>query len=141
MVTQRSLSKRHSGQILDLLVVFELEMPPPDRLPTATQCITTHRRRKIHVHPTVLVHRFTRSKSIAEKRKLHRRIIAGAVDVPAVDNARLLRMQLQPALAKSFRNPAQRKLRLRLARAVDHPIIRSKKLYQSIDELLTDLDT
>lgn len=71
---------------------------------------------------SILIHHFTRSKGITEKRKLHARETLLPIDVFAVYNSRFVRMQLKSALPKTATDLTQRTVRLRQALAMSYSV-------------------
>ena len=73
-------------------------MPTANTLAHRLHRVATDSRGEVHVHPTILIDRFARLKGVAEKRKLHGRILRRPIDVLAVHNSCFLRMQFESAL-------------------------------------------
>ena len=113
----------HGRQISQALVTFQLKMPPTYRLPHRLEGVTTDRRRKTHIDPTILIFHFTRTEGIAKQCELHAGKISLPIDVLAVYDFGLLGMQLKSTLTKPLAHLVQSKLRLHQTPAVHHTII------------------
>ena len=114
----------HSREIGQLLVALQLQMPPSDGLPHGLAGRATDRWREVRVYPAILGDRLARSERVAEERELDNRVILLTIDVLAVHDLCLGRMQLETALPKAFGNAPQCKLRLLFALAMDNRVIR-----------------
>src|SRR3954465_5341228 len=84
-------------EISQALVALQLQVPSPDRLPHDLEGVTADRRGEVHINPAILVHRLAGTECIAEKCELGVGVIAGPIDVLAIHNARLTRMQFELA--------------------------------------------
>jgi len=98
----------HEREIAKLLVTLQLEMPSPDGLPHHLEGVPADRRREVHVNPAIFVHRFPRSKRIAQECERRSRIVSRSIDILAVDDPRFLRVQFQTTLSKTLADPSQR---------------------------------
>lgn len=113
----------HRRQIAQFAIAHQLQMPSPNGLPHCLEGITADRRGEVHVDPLILVHRLTRPEGVSQEGELHIRMCLPPVDVLAVDDPCLARMQFEPALAEPLADPVQRQLCLSQALAMDYPVI------------------
>ena len=113
----------HDREIGQFLVALQLQMPPPDGLAHRLAGRATDRRGEVHVDPAIFVHRLARSERIAQERELNDRVILRTIDVLAIHDPCLGRMQFEAALSEAFLNSLQHELRLPMAPAVENRII------------------
>ncbi len=98
-------------------------VPAPNSLSHCLESIAADRRREVHIHPLILVHRFRRAERISQEGELHIRMCNRSIDVLAVNDPCLTRMQFESAFTETRAYSAQCQLGLRQALAVDHPVI------------------
>src|SRR5215471_3054690 len=87
----------HAGQIIESLVTTQMEPPPPHRLPHFGRGPIAHRRAEVDeaLAPSIL--RPSGTEGVSEKVKFLIGIRTTPVVILAVDDFRLVRMQLQLA--------------------------------------------
>ena len=114
----------HAGQVVDGLVASPRKVPTSHRLSHPRRCRIAHRRREVDEVLTPPILRPTRAKRVPQEGELLRGILPRPVVILAVDDVRLLRMDLQPALRQTTFDVRQDLLRLRLRPTVHDDIIR-----------------
>ena len=114
----------HVGQVVDGLIATPREVPTSHLLPHPRRCRIAHRRYEADevLTPSILCP--TRAKRVPQEGELLRGILPRPVVILAVDDVRLLRMDVQPALRQTTFDMRQDLLRLRLRPTVRDDIIR-----------------
>ena len=117
---------KHSRQIGHALVALQLQVPPPDHLPHRFEGVAADSRGKVHVNAPILVHRLARPERIAEKRELYIGVILGPIDVLAIHDACLARMQFEFAGLEPVPDAFKHVIRLPFAPAtMEAPLARA----------------
>ena len=114
----------HAGQVVDGLVAAPREVPTSQRLSHPRRCRITHCRREVDEVLTPPILRPTRAKRVSQEGELLRGILPRPVVILTVDDVRLLRMDVQPALRQTTFDVRQDLLRLRLRPTVRDDIVR-----------------
>ncbi len=91
----------HAGQVVDGLVAAPREVPTSHRLSHPRRCRIAHCRREVDEVLTPPILRPTRAKRVSQERELLRGILPWPIVILAVDDVRLLRMDVQPALRQT----------------------------------------
>src|SRR5713226_7186806 len=114
----------HARQVIDGLVAPQMDSPAPHFLPHLLRCLVAHRWSEVDekLPPTIL--RPARAKRIPQEIELLVGVPSPAVIVLAVDDFRLLRMDLKPTELETASNAFQDLLRLLLPFAMRDNIIR-----------------
>ena len=113
----------HGRKIDQALVVLQLDPPSPDCLPHRLEGVAADGRREVHIDPAVLVHRLAGAERVAEKSELDVGIRFGPIDVLAIHDPCLARMQFEIAGLKPFPDALEHVFRLSSALAVKHGVI------------------
>src|SRR5215468_11054397 len=82
-----------------------------------------NRRGKVHVYPTVLIHRLPRTEGVAEKRELDVGVILGSIDVLAVHDPCFAWMQFELARLEPFSNAIKHVFCLPFTFTMEHSIV------------------
>lgn len=113
----------HGRKIGQFLVALQLQMPSSDGLPHGLASHAADRRGEVHVNPAIFVQRLAGPERISQESELDFEMILLAIDILAVHDPCLVRMQFEAAFSEAFVNSPQHELRLRLTLAVDDRII------------------
>ncbi len=113
----------HLRQIQQRLLVLELDMPATHASIDLLLRGDTDRRKKVRVNLPFLVHTPSRTESVTKEIKADSRMLFQAIHILAIDDRRFVGMDLQPTLTEAFRDKAHHVFRLRLALAVQQPIV------------------
>ena len=126
VILQPSLQDRseHGRRVVQILVAFQLHSPSPDLLPHGLEGVAADGRREVRVNAAILVHRLAGAKRVAEKRELDSGVFAEPIDVLAIHDPCLARMQFELAGMEPLPDAIKHVFRLPSALAVKHRVIR-----------------
>lgn len=113
----------HGRKIGQSFVALQLQMPTPNRLSHGLARRATDRRGEVHIDSAIFVQRFARPERITEKGELDRGMILSTIDILAIHDTCLARMQLESAFPKALVDPLQDEPRLRSALAMNNRIV------------------
>ena len=113
----------HSGKVIEALVAASMQVPTPDFPPNRFRRLVADRRAETHEESAPLVLRPPGPERVAQKVEGCCGALPSPIAVLAVDNLRLLSVQLKPAFHKATRQSALQMVCLPLAATMADDIV------------------
>ena len=98
-------------------------VPSPNRLLHRFEGVAADRRGEVHVNPAIFIHGLARPERIAEERELDIGVIPGPIDILAIHDPCLARMQFELAGLEPFPHAIKHVICLPSALAMKHRIV------------------